>query len=352
MLDTETRYPDIEKLCLCLFFTCTKLHHILLSAEIIIICKLDVIKHMLSAPMLKGRLGKWMFALLEFDIRYQPAKVVKGQALADLIAERVSTDIAALSIHAWAMYFDGSVCGDGCGIGILLVSPWGTTYSFSIRLPTACTNNLAEYEAVHKGMELLLEAGAEAIEIFGDSKLVISQLTEEYRCESESLFPLWVQCQELMAQFRYINFYWIPRARNSEANDLSQMASGYKAVAHGTDHQVHLLDQGDWRADIFNYLKDSARGAQKRIRYKAMRYVLIGDDMFYRTLEGLLLKCLGPVESNRLLHEVHEGACGTHQSAHKMKWLIRRSWYYWPTMLEDCFKYYKGCQACQRFRKI
>jgi hypothetical protein len=71
-------------------------------------------------------------------------------------------------------------------------------------------------------------------------------------------------------------------------------------------------------------LKDSARGAPKRIRYKAMKYVLIGDDMFYRTLEGLLLKCLGPIESNRLLHEVHEGTCGTHQSAHKMKWLIGR----------------------------
>jgi hypothetical protein len=58
MLDAETRYPDIEKLCLCLFFTCTKLCHILLSAEIIIICKSDIIKHMLSAPMLKGRLEK------------------------------------------------------------------------------------------------------------------------------------------------------------------------------------------------------------------------------------------------------------------------------------------------------
>jgi ribonuclease HI len=312
MLDAETRYPDIEKLCLCLFFTCTKLRHILLSAEVIIICKSDVIKHMLSAPMLKGRLGKWMFALSEFDIRYQPAKVVKGQALVDLIAKRVNTNIAVLSVRAWAMYFDGSVCGDGCGIGILLVSPRGATYSFSIRLSTTCTNNLAEYEAVCKGMELLLEAGAEAVEIFGDSKLVISQLTEDYRCESELLFPLWVQCQELMTQFRYINFYWIPRARNSEANDLAQMASGYKAVADGTDLQVHLLDQEDWGADIFNYLKDSARGAPKRIRYKAMRYVLIGDDIFYRTLEGLLLKCLRPIESNQLLHEVHKETCGTH----------------------------------------
>jgi hypothetical protein len=43
-------------------------------------------------------------------------------------------------------------------------------------------------------MELLLEAGAEAVEVFGDLKLVISQLTEEYKCESEMLLPLWVQC--------------------------------------------------------------------------------------------------------------------------------------------------------------
>jgi hypothetical protein len=54
MLDAETRHPEIEKLCLYLFFTCTKLHHILLSAEMIVICKSDVIKHMLSAPVLKG----------------------------------------------------------------------------------------------------------------------------------------------------------------------------------------------------------------------------------------------------------------------------------------------------------
>jgi hypothetical protein len=190
MLDTETRYHEMEKLYLCLFFTCTKLRHILLFAEIIVICKSDIIKHMLSAPVLKGRLEKWMSALSEFDIRYQPAKAVKGQALADLIVEIINTNIATLSVRAWAMYFDGSACEDGCGIGILLVLPQGVTYSFSIRLPAPCTNNLAEYEVVCMGMELLVEASAEAIEVFGDSKLVISQLTEEYRCKSESLFLL------------------------------------------------------------------------------------------------------------------------------------------------------------------
>jgi hypothetical protein len=197
--DTETRYHKMEKLCLCLFFTCTKLWHILLFAEIIVIYKSDIIKHMLSAPVLKGRLRKWMFALSKFDIQYQPAKTVKGQALADLIAERINTNIATLSVRTWAMYFDGSACEDGCGIGILLVSPQGgVTYSFSIRLPAPCTNNLAEYEAVRRGMELLVEASVEAVEVFGDSKLVISQLMEEYRCESESLFLLWMQCRELM----------------------------------------------------------------------------------------------------------------------------------------------------------
>jgi hypothetical protein len=49
-----------------------------------------------------------MFALSKFDIRYQPVKAVKGQALVDLIAERINTNVATLSVHARAMYFDGS----------------------------------------------------------------------------------------------------------------------------------------------------------------------------------------------------------------------------------------------------
>ena len=75
--------------------------------------------------------------------------------------------------------------------------------------------------------------------------------------------------------------------------------------------QIHLLEPKDWRVDIFNYLKDSARGAPKRIRYKAMKYALIGGDLFFRTMEGLLLRCQGPADTNRLLHEVHEGTCGS-----------------------------------------
>jgi hypothetical protein len=71
-----------------------------------------------------------MFALSEFNIRYQPAKAVKGQALAGLITERTNTNVVTLSVHAWAMYFDRSACEDGYGIGILLVSPQGGNIFF------------------------------------------------------------------------------------------------------------------------------------------------------------------------------------------------------------------------------
>jgi hypothetical protein len=50
--------------------------------------------------------------------------------------------------------------------------------------------------------------------------------------------------------------------------------------------------------------------------------------------------------------EVHKGICGTHQSSHKIKWLLRYAGFYWPTMLNYCFSYYKGCESCQKFRDV
>jgi hypothetical protein len=50
--------------------------------------------------------------------------------------------------------------------------------------------------------------------------------------------------------------------------------------------------------------------------------------------------------------EVHEGICGTHQSAPKMKLLLSRAGFYWPSMVIDCLKYYKGCEECERFGNL
>ena len=35
-----------------------------------------------------------------------------------------------------------------------------------------------------------------------------------------------------------------------------------------------------------------------------------------------------------------------------MKWLLRRAGFYWPTMMADCFRYYKACEECQRFGNV
>jgi hypothetical protein len=85
LLDAETRYSPVEKLCLCLYFSCTKLRHYLLCSECTVVSKHDVIKHMLSMPILNGRIGKWILALSEFDLRYELAKAIKGQVIADFV---------------------------------------------------------------------------------------------------------------------------------------------------------------------------------------------------------------------------------------------------------------------------
>jgi len=54
LLDAETRYSPIARLCLCLYFSCTNLRHYLLSAECIVVSKDDVVKYMLSLPILNG----------------------------------------------------------------------------------------------------------------------------------------------------------------------------------------------------------------------------------------------------------------------------------------------------------
>ena len=80
--------------------------------------------------------------------------------------------------------------------------------------------------------------------------------------------------------------------------------------------------------------------------------MLHNDELYWRTAEHLLLNCLGSDQARVAMGEVHEGICGTHQSVSKMKWLLRRADFYWPTMVADCFRYYEGCEECQKFRNI
>jgi hypothetical protein len=58
LIDVETRYSFIEKLCLSLFYVCSKLRHYLLSSTCVVACQANVIRHMLQQPILSGRIRK------------------------------------------------------------------------------------------------------------------------------------------------------------------------------------------------------------------------------------------------------------------------------------------------------
>jgi hypothetical protein len=74
---------------------------------------------------------------------------------------------------------------------------------------------------------------------------------------------------------------------------------------------------------------------------------LIEGDLYRRMMDGLPLKCLNEEQVKVAMGEVDEGMCGAHQLAQKMKWTIQRAGSYWPSMVDVCMRYKKGCGACQ-----
>ena len=89
-----------------LYYACTKLRHYLLSSTCIVVCQTDVIKHMLQKPILSGRIGKWAYALVEYDLACEPLKSMRGQIVADFIVEHRINDLALLAHHGSCTLMD------------------------------------------------------------------------------------------------------------------------------------------------------------------------------------------------------------------------------------------------------
>jgi hypothetical protein len=74
-----------------------------------------------------------------------------------------------------------------------------------------------------------------------------------------------------------------------------------------------VADLKDWRTPLLRYLHDSSARIDKSVRQSAFKYVLHNDELYRRTAENLLLKCLGSDQARVAMGEVNEGICGTHQ---------------------------------------
>jgi hypothetical protein len=112
---------------------------------------------MLHQSILSERIRKWAYALMEYDLAYGPLKSMKGQVVADfIIGHRIdqNSDESCnfVSIHRWKLFFDGSTCREGQGVGVVLVSPRGAIFEQWVRLEYFCTNNQAAYKAILLGL--------------------------------------------------------------------------------------------------------------------------------------------------------------------------------------------------------
>jgi len=54
---------------------------------------------MLSMPIVRGRIGKWIIALSEFDLRYELAKAVKGQITTDFVTQHCGGRSSLMDLH-------------------------------------------------------------------------------------------------------------------------------------------------------------------------------------------------------------------------------------------------------------
>jgi hypothetical protein len=155
---------------------------------------------------MSSRIGKWAYALIEYVLAYEPLKSMKGQVVTYFIVEhRIDDthklDISYLTVTPWTLYFDGSVCNEGQGIGIVLVSPSNVSFNFSSRLKTYCTNNQDKYEALLFGLEHLKCMGVKHAKAFGDSLLVVQQVLKEYQCFDGTLKNYLEKCWGIIHSF-------------------------------------------------------------------------------------------------------------------------------------------------------
>ncbi|XP_060673263.1 uncharacterized protein LOC132803766 [Ziziphus jujuba] len=169
-------------------------------------------------------IGKWTIAISEFAFKYVSQKTVKGQALADFLADHLCLEvkdemdpieIASISLTSWKLSFDKSRTQTLAGVGI------GRKTQFSFQLTFECLNNQPEYEASIIGLEILKELRVCTIEIIGDSILALKHLTGEYNCHSLALSEYYMVANQLMQSFDDVILQHVPRELNFEANEMA-----------------------------------------------------------------------------------------------------------------------------------
>jgi len=86
------------------------------------------------------------------------------------------------------------------------------------------TNNVAEYRALLRGIELAAAHGAEDLELVGDSELVVRQVEGRYKVKDAALRELHAEVKRALAGFDSWSIRHVKRAQNADADRLVNQA--------------------------------------------------------------------------------------------------------------------------------
>ena len=191
-----------------------------------------------------------------FDIKYMPRSSVKGQVLADLVAEFAEPSVETITekedmdgksvgtistreISHWKVYVDGAANQKGFGIGLVLISPKGIAIQKSLRLGFSATNNEAEYEAFLQGMMMVQKLGGKAMEAFSYSKLVVGQVIGELEARDARMQEYLGRVKHLQLDFKSFNLTHVSRSGNTHADSLATLAM---SSAHDLPRMILVKD--------------------------------------------------------------------------------------------------------------
>ena len=133
--------------------------------------------------------------------------------------------------YFWILHIDGSAKPNPghMSVGAVLTGPDGSRHTLGLPLPGLGCNNEAELCALLEGLQLALRQGAQQLRIYTDSHWLLEQLAQPQllgtHIRATQRLADWLHTvRAVMAHFEQLQWRWIPRHCNAEADALARQA--------------------------------------------------------------------------------------------------------------------------------